>query len=803
MVQRNRQRRTVSPRTPRTTLAQAQAENARLLEISEQHRRRAENLMSLALELRPSLHLPGFVERFTMHAADLLGARAAALALARSSHLEIVFLHGTATRADKACLRQLSATLTTLASERAEAVFDGAAEDVLGAPLAESLDWHDVALARMTGSEGDLLGVLCLADRGSDLSPADRELLQALAGHASITLENSRLFSTIEQSRKQWVEVFDAITDFIVVHDQNNRILRVNRPLAETVGVPPAELIGVSMRALNALGPAGALEPCPFCHVSTDESGECVYTAEECTYLVSTSQMRGGADESTRTIHVLKDITDRREAERRYRELFDNIQEGLFFSTPEGRFLEVNDALVRMLGYGSREELLPVNLAQLFLWPDQRQLFLEAVEKQGVLRNYDVPLRRKDGTVIQTLQNVFAVRDALGRVVQHRGLMLDVTEQKNFQSQLERERDFNLNILNNTQSMILVLDTAGLVSYANRRCFEAGYREGDLVGRTLLEFVPESRRPALAAALESTLRGQAVDNLELSIRASDGRSGQFSVNLSPMRDEEGTVNSIVVVMADVTDAAILQAKLRHAEKMSAVGQLVSGVAHEVNNPLAAILGFADLLLENEDLPESTRESLQVILQEAERTKVIVQNLLSFARQTPAQRAPIQLNAIVRSTLQLRSYDFASHGLEIVERLENDLPSIVGDSHQLQQVFLNILNNAYDALGETRRPGRIEIETRHGDGHVEILFRDNGTGIAFPDRIFDPFFTTKEVGRGTGLGLSICYGIVRDHGGEILCHNNSGAPGSTFIVRLPLAGRTVPLAGPLAAAEAGR
>jgi two-component system NtrC family sensor kinase len=773
--------------------------NKRLAEASDQHRRRAENLMSLALELRPSIHLPGFVERFTMHAADLLGARAAALALARRSHLEFVYLHGSAATADKASLRQLSAALTRLASERSEPVCDGRAADLLGQALAETLGWPDVELARMTGSEGDLLGVLFLADRGRKLSPTDRELLLALAGHASITLENSRLFSTIEQSRKQWVEVFDAITDYIVVHDQNNRVLRANRPLADLVGVPPAELIGVSMRALNAIAPDGALEPCPFCHVSRDDSGEPIYTAQERTYLVSTSQIRGGADESTRTIHVLKDITDRREAERRYRELFDNIQEGLFFSTPEGRFLEVNDALVRMLGYESREELLPIGLAQLYLWPEHRQRFLEAIEKHGVVRNHDVTLRRKDGSVIHTLQNVLAVRDAHGRVVQHRGLMLDVTEQKNFQSQLERERDFNLNILNNTQSMILVLDTAGLVSYANRRCFEAGYREGDLLGRPLIDFVPESRRDALTAALESTLRGHQVDNLELAIRASDGRNGQFSANLSPMRDEEGIVNSIVVVMADVTDATILQGKLRHAEKMAAVGQLVSGVAHEVNNPLAAILGFTDLLLENEGLPETAKESLRVILQEAERTKVIVQNLLSFARQTPAQRTPVQLNAVLRSTLKLRAYDFSSHGLEIVERLQRELPRIIGDSHQLQQVFLNILNNAYDALSEARRPGRIEIESSHRDGYAEVSFRDNGPGIAYPDRIFDPFFTTKEVGRGTGLGLSICYGIVREHGGEILCHNNVGMPGSTFTVRLPIAGRTAALA----AVEPGR
>ena len=126
-----------------------------------------------------------------------------------------------------------------------------------------------------------------------------------------------------------------------------------------------------------------------------------------------------------------------------------------------------------------------------------------------------------------------------------------------------------------------------------------------------------------------------------------------------MRDEQGNVTSIVVVMTDITDAAMLQAKLMHAEKMAAVGQLVSGVAHEVNNPLTAMLGFADLLLENEDLPEVARKDLRVIMQEAQRTKQIVQNLLSFARQMPPQRQPVQMNAILRRTLQLRSYDFAT------------------------------------------------------------------------------------------------------------------------------------------------
>jgi two-component system NtrC family sensor kinase len=259
-----------------------------------------------------------------------------------------------------------------------------------------------------------------------------------------------------------------------------------------------------------------------------------------------------------------------------------------------------------------------------------------------------------------------------------------------------------------------------------------------------------------------------------------------------MRDEQGTVTSIVLVLTDITDSALLRDKLVHTEKMAAVGQLVSGVAHEVNNPLTAILGFADLLMENPDLPENARKDMRVILQEAQRTKQIVQNLLSFARQMPPQRAPVQLNSILRRTVQLRSYDFNSHGVEIIERLEEGLPEVMGDAHQLQQVFLNILNNAYDAVHDLGRPPRIEIMSSKSGDAVEVLFRDNGNGISDPDRIFDPFFTTKEIGKGTGLGLSICYGIVKEHGGEILCHNNVGGHGATFIVRLPATTHTASL-----------
>src|SRR5438132_5887888 len=322
-----------------------------------------------------------------------------------------------------------------------------------------------------------------------------------------------------------------------------------------------------------------------------------------------------------------------------------------------------------------------------------------------------------------------------------------------------------------------------------------------MIGRHLVDLVDGAQREEFEAALETTAHGQQVENLEARAKRGDGTLGYFSISLSPMRDEQDAVNSVVVVMTDITDAVLLQAKLAHSEKMATIGRLVSGVAHEVNNPLAAILGFTDLLLENPEVPASAQEDLKIILQETQRTKDIVQDLLSFARQRPVQREAVRLGAILRQTIKLRSYDFSSHGVEVVEEFGEALAAALGDSQQLQQVFLNILNNAYDAVQEAGQRGRIRIHTRRQAEMIEVAISDNGTGITDPHRIFDPFYTTKQVGKGTGLGLSICYGIVRAHGGEIQCWNNEAGAGSSFVVRIPVATEAALAAA--ATKEAGR
>ncbi|HVB87602.1 MAG TPA: PAS domain-containing protein [Candidatus Dormibacteraeota bacterium] len=634
------------------------------------------------LELNPSVGAKEFARRLTSRAAAIFRARAAALVFPNGESWQIANLLDWSGPWDQLIQSRLASALGMQSETERSDVFSGSAADILGSDLSRLLGWRKLLLIRLARNEEAVLGVLCLADLERPLTPAEQQVLVALAAHASVAIENVRLFSRIELSRKQWVQDVDAISDYILVHDRAGRVLRLNRALADLLGTRPVETIGSDVGELNILGLASRSGHCPFCRNAASSREEFVLPAGNRTYVISSSRIHSDGEGEPRTVHVLKDITDRREAERRYR----------------------------------------------------------------------------------------------------------------------HERDFNRNILNSTQSMILVLDTAGLVSYANRRCFEWGYTEQNLLGHPIMEMIPPPRRPILAQAVERALAGETTDHLELPVLRGDHANGQFSISLSPMRDEGGEINSMVVVMTDVTDAASLQAKLMHTEKMAALGQLVSGVAHEVNNPLAAIVGFTDLLLENPAVPNESKQDLAVILQEAQRTRQIVQNLLSFARQMPAQREPVLLNSVVQQTLKLRSYDFLSHGVEVIENYSDQLPLAIGDPNELQQVFLNIMNNAYDAIQEVRRRGKIEIATSFSNGLVDVRFSDNGPGIQHPERIFDPFYTTKEVGKGTGLGLSICYGIINAHRGEIIAQNNPDGIGCTFRVRLPAA--TEPISA-LAAEGAAR
>ena len=226
----------------------------------------------------------------------------------------------------------------------------------------------------------------------------------------------------------------------------------------------------------------------------------------------------------------------------------------------------------------------------------------------------------------------------------------------------------------------------------------------------------------------------------------------------------------------------LQAQIVQSEKLVSLGQLAAGAAHEINNPLAAILGFSDLLADDPTVPEKARITASKIRDQARRTKTLVGNLLSFARQVPAERALLDINTVVNNAVQLRALDLRSGTTRIELQLESVLPGVRGDGNQLMQVFFNIISNALEAM-EAATGGVLTVKTIRDRGNVVILFSDTGPGLKDPHRVFDPFYTTKPVGKGTGLGLSICFGIVQEHGGKILCYNRQEG-GAVFRVELP-------------------
>ena len=492
-------------------------EGARHSQVSEQHRKRAEDLMEMALDMGSALRLPEFVKNFTERVAAMMGAKGAVLGLAQGNKVEAVGFFGI--KPERELLRQLNAALSDHADHHPELKITGAGVQALGADLAAALAWQSVTLVRLEGTDSELLGVLALAGISHPLLPHDLNLLQAMIVHGSVALENSRLFTRITQSSRQWAEIFDSISDFIVVHDEQYQVLKVNRSVAEFIGVRPAELIGLQMRALTAIT-SDSPHACPFCQEQSD-SDEYLHPVLDRSYLVSTSRLHGALEEGFQTVHVLKDITDRREAERRYRELFDNVQEGVFFASPEGHFIEVNDALVRMLGYQNRDDVLKLDLnSQVYISPDQRDEIIRRLNEEGSIRNFEVALYRCDGSLIHALENAFVVRDSQGRTMQYRGVFFDISEVKSFQAQLQRERDFTSKILNNTQTMIMVADTAGLVSYANRRSYEAGgFQQDELVGHRLDRIIAPTHQAIFSEGFETALQGMQVDNLEASDHA--------------------------------------------------------------------------------------------------------------------------------------------------------------------------------------------------------------------------------------------------------------------------------------------
>jgi signal transduction histidine kinase/CheY-like chemotaxis protein len=347
-------------------------------------------------------------------------------------------------------------------------------------------------------------------------------------------------------------------------------------------------------------------------------------------------------------------------------------------------------------------------------------------------------------------------------------------------------------VLDSIQTGTILLDATGRIRFCNARFGQYfGLERRQLQSLGTFENLTELAAPRFripenfAAPWKSFAAGQGVpghDELELT-RPTRRILERFA---RPVLDREGHAVGWLELYYDVTGERQIQSKLLQTEKMAAVGQLVSGIAHELNNPLTAIMGYGQLLLGQGLAPEQYSEASKVF-QQAERARRIVKNLLYFARENEPERTRVDLNEIVERTLALRSYELRVENILVECELASDLPETMADPYQLQQVVLNLLTNAEQALLQERGQGKVKIKTRVAEGHrIAVEISDDGPGVSrrIASRIFDPFFTTKPPGVGTGLGLSIVYGIVKRHGGEVT-FENQGSGGARFVVELPV------------------
>ena len=330
-------------------------------------------------------------------------------------------------------------------------------------------------------------------------------------------------------------------------------------------------------------------------------------------------------------------------------------------------------------------------------------------------------------------------------------------------------------------AVLTVLHTTGRIREANDAVRDVfGLEPHQVVGRTLLELLVPDDRPTLAEALAQAFAGVPA-RVEVEVQSPGSRR---IVALAASRLPEADPPSVLLVGRDMTHEREMRVRLMESDRLAAVGELVAGVAHEVNNPLSSISAFAQLLLRDPSLAPGQRESIEVIRAETMRASQVVKDLLAFARRSEPQRAPLDLNGVVSRTVRMRQYQFSEASVRVETELGDDLPSVMGDARQLQQVCLNLLTNAVQAMAQGNG-GVMRVTTRALEGRVLLEVTDSGPGIAAASRahIFEPFFTTKKEGEGTGLGLSVSYGIVIAHGGTIEVADTSDS-GTTFRVSLP-------------------
>ncbi|MGH7702550.1 MAG: PAS domain S-box protein [Gemmatimonadales bacterium] len=623
---------------------------------------------------------------------------------------------------------------------------------------------------------GESIGSLAFYhDRPREYTDDERRLASAFADQAALAIGKSRLLDQVSRIKREWQSAFDGTGSGLALVESGGQILRGNRFLADLARIPVTELPGLDLRTLFPAWPEPARDPL-LGALAAKVRTSALMDGPEGRHLVVTATPRpeGGL------VVAVDDLTELVRLEERFSGVVQTAHDAIVIASLDGRISFANRAAMELFGL-PLSELLGSALA------DRLPETLGAPSRPSGevgparARRYESEVRRPDGVrYIAVSSAPLEERGTLAGVV---AVARDVTQERLAGEALRRSEARFRALFAAAPLAIFTVDQEGRfqsVNHAAVRLFGPAQGVGDVLRPGEVDHVN--------AQFRASFRGETRDFIFHFTRP-DGQVREAAAISVPV-EEIGGARAVLTLARDVTDEVQLRERLTHSEKMAALGQLVSGVAHELNNPLAGIAALAQALALDPTVDEGAVRISHTIRGEAMRAARIVSDLLTFARQRPLRRQDVDLNTLVREALET-SPNFGRDGIHWELALSGNLPVVSLDAEQIRQVLGNLLANAAHAMrGSPARLG--SIRTYWTDEIVGCEVADSGPGVA-PEalqRIFEPFFTTKNVGEGTGLGLSISHGIIRAHGGDIgVRHRAEG--GARFWFELPRAGARGP------------
>lgn len=618
--------------------------------------------------------------------------------------------------------------------------------------------------------------------------------------------EQKRMERELREANKRFEKIAEMGEDGIVVFDEDSRIEFANQKAADLLGIPKEEILGKEFFSLIGKEDEEFLEEMV---IRGEGLGQKVCTemaiqnlqgqSKEIEICLAPTRSEEG---KIKTYAYLRDITERkrferelRESEEKYRNLFERVQHGLFISTREGRFLDCNQALVEMAGYESKEELLKIDIPKdLYVNKEDRKKFQKMIETQGFVKDLEVEFKKKNGERITVLLTAHAKRDEKGEIIGYEGLNIDISQRKKMERELREANEFLINLIESSVDGIIAADMKGNIIIFNKGAeVLTGYKAEEVIGKI---HITQIYPPGVAKEVMRKLRSPEFGGVgkllptQFNVVNRFGEEIPIQLSASLIYDATGKEIASVGIFTDLRPRIKMEQEIREiqqallqSEKLAAMGRLTSQIAHELNNPIYGIMNTLELL-KTEIPPENKRRRiLELSLSETQRLAEMLRNMLSFSKPEEEQRRSVNLNELIEGILLIVDKQMQEANIKIKTYFDPKIPEIMASTNQMRQVMLNMIKNAKEAMP---KGGTLMIATGREKDRVLIHIRDTGVGIPEENKskIFEAFFTTKQKVKGVGLGLSVCYGIVKDHGGEIKVESEEGK-GTTFTISLPI------------------